>query len=328
MIRLFTYTIVVFLLGLIFSWRVASSSPAQARLEIKPLVKVRQGLAQNLDKLLPSREATLVAGTVLGIDKIDKRFKEELIKTGTIHVVVVSGQNLSIVAGFFLALSPYIGKRKSLLLSVTACFLYALLTGFEPPVVRATIMVLAATLAVYFGREANVIASLILAAAVIIFVWPQAITEISFQLTFAATLGIATLGRRLAKMWSKYPYVGENAAIATSAYLFTAPIIIYYFGRVSLLSPFANILVAEAVAPVMILGFLVIVSSLIFLPMAQLLAYFSYVPAFFFVKVVELFAKFDAFQIQVGRGNLVLVLVGYFMILGLILIWTRKPKSS
>src|SRR3989344_2782623 len=161
---------------------------------------IRLNISQNIASYLPSREATIVSGTVLGVDTIERDFRDQLVKTGTIHVVVVSGQNLMIVAGVFLALGRYFGRRRSLILATAAVFTYAALTGFEPPVVRASLMVLVSTLAIFAGRQTLPVWQLVLAALVILFFWPQAVFEVSFQLTFAATLGIMTLGRYLGSL--------------------------------------------------------------------------------------------------------------------------------
>ena len=163
---------------------------------------LRLKISQNIASYLPSREATIVSGTVLGVDTIERGFRDELVKTGTIHVVVVSGQNLMIVASVFLSLGRYLGKRRSLVLATLAVFVYAALTGFEPPVVRASLMVLASTAAIFFGRQTFPVWQLVLAALLILFFWPQAIFEVSFQLTFAATLGIMTLGRYLSELFA------------------------------------------------------------------------------------------------------------------------------
>ena len=295
--------------------------------------KVRQLISQNIQGLLPVREATLVAGTVLGLDSIDKNFHDELVKTGTIHVVVVSGQNLMIVAALFLAMGPIVGRRRSLVIAVAAVLAYAFLTGFEPPVVRASIMVLVSTIAVFLGRENDTLWSLFVAAAVMVLIWPAALFEISFQLTFAATLGIMTLGRIISNLFfdsklaqSEQFRILNLAAIPISAYVFTAPIILYYFGGVSPVAPIANILVAEVVAPIMVLGFLVCAVSLVFMPLAQILAYFAYVPAFYFSQVVSVFAKIPIEQITFGKGNLVFVVGFYVVILGVIRIFTNKSK--
>ena len=291
---------------------------------------LRLKISQNIASYLPSREATIVSGTVLGVDTIERDFRDQLVKTGTIHVVVVSGQNLMIVAGVFLALGRYFGRRRSLVLATAAVFTYAFLTGFEPPVVRASLMVLASSVAIFAGRQTFPVWQLILAALVILFFWPQALFEVSFQLTFAATLGIMTLGRYLTKIFNfKFLILNlfaDNAAIATSAYLFTAPIILFYFGRISPLAPFANILIAEAVFPIMILGFLVSIVSLIFSPFAQVISYIAYVPAYYFVKVVEVFAKIPIGQVSFGKGNMAVVAGFYLLLLVLMFVWMRRSR--
>ncbi len=306
------------------------------------LSSIRNRISSNIQSLLPSREATLVVGSVLGVDNISQEFREQLVNTGTIHVVVVSGQNLALVAGMFLAMASVLGRRKSLVLATLAVFLYAMLTGFAPPVVRASLMVLLTTMAVFLGRETSGVWSLFLAALIILFVWPSAIFEISFQLTFAATSGILTMGQFLSKTFGRvtnfmgpvnsFPpasafsnqksignqvnnvelravgslssvathkipmilggFFVDNAAIAISAYTFTAPIIFWHFGRLTLVAPLVNVLVAEAVFPIMVFGFLTAAASLVFMPLAQVFAWFAYVPALYFTSVVSLFAEY------------------------------------
>ncbi len=277
--------------GLIFEPKIERIRREESILSL--LSDLRQEISGRIDNLLPLREATLVKGMVLGVDEIDKSFREQLIGTGTIHAVVVSGQNLSIVAGFFIVFVKYLGRRQSMIMSTLAVLFYAVLTGFEVPVVRALIMVVLGSIAVYLGREKLAVWNLLLSAVLILLIWPEAIIDVSFQLTFAATLGIMTLGQKLAKITNaKLPItklIVGNAAVATSAYLFTAPVIFWHFGRISLIAPLVNVLVAEAIVPIMILGFAVSITSLIFMPLAQVLAYLAYVPAFYFVKIVEIF---------------------------------------
>lgn len=286
---------------------------------------VKRKVSERIFQLMPNREATLVAGTVLGIDSIDSEFKNILVKTGTIHVVVVSGENLVLVAGVFMALAAYFGRKRSLVLATLAVFLYALLSGFNPPVVRACLMVLVSTIAVFIGREIDPLWNLFLAALIIIFIWPQSLSEISFQLTFAASLGIITLGKHLIGFFEKLPFFGQNAAITIAAYVLTAPVILYYFGQVSPIAPFANLVVSFSVFPIMVLGFLTAVASLIFMPLAQVFAYLAFIPAFYFVKMTEFFAGLPLAQVTFKSGNLAAVLVIYAVVFLFIL--TRKTKK-
>lgn len=293
--------------------------PRVAKIGTRPvalgaLSKLRQKISANLSGYLPQNEAALVLGAVLGLDTMSEVFKQELIKTGTIHVVVVSGQNLMILVGVVMAFTRYLGRRQSLILSLLAVVGYSLIAGFEPPVIRASLLVLASVAGIYFGREVNAVWSLFLAGVLILLVWPQAIFEISFQLTFAASLGIITLGQKLSKTFSRVPIVGVNGAVAVSAFLFTLPIVVYHFGRVSLLSPLVNILVAEAVLPIMVLGFAISAVSLIFAPLASVLSLLVYPIAYLFVQVVHLFAKIDIGKFDGGKESMAFVVVFYLMI--------------
>jgi len=292
------------------------------------VARLRERIATNIGQILSGDQATLVLGTVLGVDTISADFKEALTKTGTIHVVVVSGQNLMIVAGVIMSLARFIGRRQSLAISVGLVLSYSLLAGFQPPVMRAMIVVLFSTIAIYYGREANALWSLFLAGVLIILVWPQAIFEISFQLTFAASLGIITLGQKLIRVFRGVPIIGENGAVAISAFLFTMPIIVYYFGKVSILSPIVNILVAEAVLPIMLFGFLISISSLIFMPLAKLFAFLVYPVALYFSQVVTFFAKFDVGQVSGGKGNLLFVVVSYLVILGGYVMFGKSTRGT
>ena len=340
------------------------------------LIKLRREISDKIFAMLPQDEATLVVGSVLGVDQINASFRDKLIKTGTIHVVVVSGQNLMIVVGVLASLINYIGRRKTRVLTLALVFFYALLTGFEPPVVRATLMVLFTTMALFFGREIRPVWGLFLAAFVIIFIWPAAISEVSFQLTFAATLGIVTLGQRLSRsnvgparlyptptssldtnpdtepkmspdaaaqsnVPAAFDAAGARAgtprpsptskflnllAVPLSAYLFTAPTILYYFGQVSLISPLVNVLVVEAVAPIMTLGFLIAISALIFTPIAQTLAFLAFVPAFYFSQVVRFSASLPVGMLSLGKNSLVFVIAFYILVFSLIWLFSYKDK--
>ncbi len=289
---------------------------------------LRQKILGNIQQILPEREATLVSGTVLGVDTISADFKQALTLTGTIHVVVVSGQNLMIVAGSIMALAGYFGRRRCLVISLVCVFFYSILAGFEPPVIRASLIVLFSTVAIYFGREVNALWGLFLAGVLMVIVWPLAIFEISFQLTFAASLGIITLGQKLSTVFKRLPIVGEGSEVAISAFLFTMPIIVYYFGRVSILSPIVNMLVIEAVLPIMLFGFLISILSLIFMPIARLLAILVYPFTLYFSQVVTFFAKIDFGQISGGAGNIEFVMIYYLMLFLLILIWRKQVISD
>lgn len=287
------------------------------------LSSLRHRISEKIFSFIPPREASLVAGSVLGVDQIPAGFRNSLVLTGTIHVVVVSGQNLMILATILFSFSRYLGRRVVLVGTFLILILYASLAGFEVPVVRALIMVFLTLVAGLFGRVQGGLIGLFWAAYLIIFVWPRAYLEPSFQLSFAATLGIVTLGKALEVKLRRFKLLGQNAAVAVSAYLFTAPILMWHFGSVSAIAPFVNVLVSELVFPIMVLGFLAAVFALVIEPIAYLFSLGAFVFAYVFGTIVDLFSHFK-FGFGQSHPSLIFVSLLYVLILFVSLKWSRK----
>lgn len=256
------------------------------------LVAFRKQLAGIFAQVLPSPHAELLAGMVLGQkSNLPERFYEALRKTGTLHVVVASGQNIAIVTGFLLALLPWlVSRRKAVFFALLGAVCYILLTGAEPPVVRAGIMAGLSFLAESGGREGAGKRLLLFSAAVMLLVSPWLVFELSFQLSFAATAGLLWLYPKL-RRWRPFrvPLVGDGLATSLSAQLAVAPLLFWQFGRLSLVSPAVNALVGVTVPFLMALGLVIIALGLVWLPSAQLVAWLAWPLLEWFIKIVEIF---------------------------------------
>ena len=157
-----------------------------------PLSGLRQKILENYRALLPETHVALLAGITLGAkSNLDKDFFETLKRTSTLHVVVASGTNVSIVGGAILAmLAPYVGRKKALVASLAAITLYTLMVGLQPPIVRAAIMGTIGFTALALGRESNALRALFAASATMLLIWPQWLFDLGFQLSFLATFGV------------------------------------------------------------------------------------------------------------------------------------------
>lgn len=134
--------------------------------------KLREGIAKIYRQQLPTREAALLAGIVLG-DKsgISPDFKDELINSGTIHVAVASGYNVTVVAMSIMALfGLLVSRRVATMAGMIGIFFYILLAGAEAPVIRAGIMGGMVLLSKSLGRQAE--AKQMLFAASYLWYWP------------------------------------------------------------------------------------------------------------------------------------------------------------
>lgn len=212
--------------------------------------------------------ASLLNGILFGIDlNTTTTFKEQLKEVGLIHLVVLSGSNITLLSSIISSATIRLGKKLSLMVSIAGIILFVWFVGPEPPVVRAACMAVLTSTALIFGRQYMVLYGLLLSALIIAVIWPSWLTSISFQLSYAATIGLLLFGNishhhKIAPenkhdtlLHQFAVYMKEELRISLAAQVFTVPLIGLYFQQISLISPVANIAVAWMIAPLMIFGF-------------------------------------------------------------------------
>lgn len=249
---------------------------------------IREKIENRINKILPEPQASLLAGILLGRKRfLSENLIEKFNRTSTTHILVVSGYNITIIAaliiGFLNLLT--ISRKYSFWLALLGIIGFVWLIGPSPPVIRAMIMGILILLAIRMGRIYNITNALLLAAILMLLYDPsQLVHNISFQLSFAATIGIVYLYPRLRKL-------GEILGTTLSAQIAVFPFLAYYFGQISLISPLANLLVLPAVPLAMLFGALGIALGEFFTWPAWL--FLAYI-----IKAVELLASLPFAAIQ------------------------------
>ncbi|MBI2020454.1 ComEC/Rec2 family competence protein [Candidatus Daviesbacteria bacterium] len=286
----------------------------------------REAMDAIITNLLPSPQAQLLSGIVLGEKKdLPTGLRLALRDTSTLHIVVVSGQNLSMVAGFFLALSGLIKRRLAISLSFLAIIFYTLLTGADVPVVRAAIMVSLAFLAQIMGREHDGLRVLTITAALMLLINPRWLLDLSFQLSFMATLGLVVISPILLKFLRSLPLIGQDLAITLGAQLMVIPIIAQNFHQLSIVGIFANLAVGWTVPIIMVLGLITIMAGLIGTGLGQVMGFFANIFLTYFIYIVQFFASLPFAWEYVGE-KIWVVWVGYYLVLGGFLIAINRKK--
>ncbi|HEY2334206.1 MAG TPA: ComEC/Rec2 family competence protein [Solirubrobacterales bacterium] len=219
-----------------------------------------------LGRGMPAREAALARGFVLGEEEgIDETTVEDFRRAGLSHLLAVSGQNVALLALLAMPLLAGLGipLRTRLIWVLGAIAIYVPLAGAGPSIVRAGVMGAVSVLATLVGRRSSRLYALALAAVVTLTVDPRVASDVGWQLSFAAVLGILALAAPLrsaiasrigARGWRGA--LAEGAAMTIAATLATAPLIAFHFGTVSTATLAANLLALPAVAPAMWLGML------------------------------------------------------------------------
>lgn len=245
-------------------------------------------------RVLPEPQASLLSGIVLGAkSEMPSSFYNDLRKSGTLHIVVASGMNVTLIASTLVSfLLLFFNRRGAVVLALLGIWFYVFLAGAEAPVVRAGIMGSLVFLAQGLGRDADAWRGLGLAAALLLLWNPQNLFELGFQLSFLATGGILFFGTKISRLLKRLPnQIRNDVAQTLSAQIATLPLILWTFGQYSPFSPLANILVVTILPWILRLGALMAIVGLFFLPLAQLLGWLLWPLLTYFVKVVELFGR-------------------------------------
>ena len=279
----------------------------------------RKVLDQRISQLLPSPQAELLSGILLGQNKnLPGRLKLALRDTSTLHIVVASGQNLSMVAGFFLGLSGLIKRRNALILSLLASLGYTLLSGMQVPILRAAIMFSFASLAQFFGRARDGFWALLFTGCLMLLINPDWISNLSFQLSFLATFGVIVISPILLRWLNYLPILGGDLAVTLAAQIMVTPIIVQNFHQLSLVSLITNVLVLWTIPFIMILGSIMILLGSIFaLATNVILTYFIY--------IVQFFASLPFAWEYVGE-QIWIVWLGYYMVLAAVMVLFNNAK--
>lgn len=226
--------------------------------------EIRQRAGEGLARGMPAREAELARGFVLGEDEgIDEATKEDFRRSGLSHLLAVSGENVTLLA---LLAMPVLGLfgiplRERMLWVLGLIAVYVPVAGAGPSIQRAAVMGAVGVLATLGGRRGSRLYALALAAVVTLAVDPGVASDIGWQLSFAAVLGILLLAtplrRALAARIGGGPWrraLAEGLAVTVAATLATAPLIAFHFETLSTTTLLANVLAMPAVAPAMWLG--------------------------------------------------------------------------
>ncbi len=219
------------------------------------------------------REQSILLALLVGIkDHIDNETKAAYSSAGAMHVLAVSGLHVGIIFLFINVLLGFLKKNKwgkvlFVFLSLSLIWAYALVTGFSPSVLRASVMFSVILISQTVGKQSNIYNSLGLAAFVLLLYDPYLIYSVGFQLSFAAVFGIVFLQPRLVRLFSpstKFAkYFWEITCVSIAAQLATFPLTVFYFHQFPTYFLVSNLIVIPAAMGILLGGIVAIFLALI-----------------------------------------------------------------
>jgi len=211
--------------------------------------------------LLPNEAALLMGITMGARGVLPATIKNQCIRAGVYHILVVSGQKVALIVVLGLWILRLLGvpRRWSLWISAPFIVFYALAVGADPPVVRASTMACVALAVMALGRDIPRYYPLALAAGWILLREPAALFGASFQLSFAATASLLLIMPFFDRPFftqrsALVRWFLEAGAVGAAVHIGVWPLLIYYFHQLSLVGLVANWTLFPFSGFVMVLG--------------------------------------------------------------------------
>jgi len=210
----------------------------------------RDRMLMAINQSLPSKEAGILAGIILGdVSGLSKEVYGNFRNSGIVHLLVVSGTNVMfLMRGIVENLAMWLGRKKAIVLGTAAVIKYGEITGWQIPIIRATVLVMIFYLAQLLGRKYDLWRGIGVAVPVMLLVDFGMVKEVSFWMSLVAFLGVVT-----SKKWTGKTVV-DNLLLAGWVSLWLTPVIGLAFSTINILGPIANTLVVFLMEPILLLG--------------------------------------------------------------------------
>ena len=318
------------------------------------LSSARLALARSMERVVPEPQGAFGQAILLGIrDGIPDSMRDDFRRSGASHLLAISGLHVGMALALTMALSAWaLGRRRGLYLILPLCaiWLYALLAGASPSAMRAAAMGTAYLAAVAVGRPRSLMPALALAALVMAVADPRVLFQVSFQLSFAAMLGIGIYVERGSE-WlhdglgiaphaagfraSATRAVSDAVGVTVSATAATAPLVGLYFGELSLVGLPTTLMTLPAVPLALAFHAGAAVVGLVWDVAALPFGWLAWAFSSYIVGVASALGRAPAAAVSVDDGGRVLV-YAYYIALGAAALavtgWTRKirlgPKTA
>lgn len=276
-------------------------------------------LADSISKYIRAPDSFLVHGVVFGMDAgLGKELEDAFRAVGLIHIVVLSGYNVTIVAEWMMRILGFLSRRVRTLCGVGAIISFVIMTGSGATIVRAGLMAVLVIVARLSGRVGDMNHFLVIAGIGMLLWNPYTLLyDASFQLSFLATFGLLNISpfvERYAQWLPETLGLREAFVGSISTQIAVLPLLMYLVGEVSLVSPIVNVIGLVAIPPMMLFGFLTGLFGSVFSGVGIILGGITMLCTRYVLVIVEFFAGLPFAKISIPTIPLWLVLGVYIVL--------------
>ena len=252
------------------------------------LFSLKKNIEAYYNSILPEPHASFLSGLVLGSRRsIPQYVLDDFQTTGLTHIIAISGYNITLIIAAVGGLLRPLRRGKQTVISIVLISFFTILVGASAAVVRASIMGILGLLVLQAQRTTNALMGILLTAAIMCAYNPLMLTrDVGFQLSFSAVLGLVYVSPLLSRVMEKLPAalgIRESLALTIAAQIAATPLILFHFGRISLIAPLANMVIAPALPLAMLSGgvlllvawlphsFVIVIATIAWLPLTFVL---------------------------------------------------------
>lgn len=290
-------------------------------------LNIRNWFAERIIDQITEPEAGLGLSYLLGIKTgLSKDLEEDLRTAGLIHIVVTSGMHLGILVSLTRKVFGKISRLFGTLVSIIFIIVFMGMVGFTASITRAGIMTILSLLAWYSGRKFSAWRIIIIVAAITLIINPSYLINLGWLLSFASYAGVMIIGPKLSKFFygKKQPsFIGSAVITSIAATLMILPIVLYYYGQVSLLFVITNLIISPTLPYIMGLTFLS--GILVGIPfLGTMISFLATKALGFHIFIIEWFGGMEQFLVKIETGKVELFFI--YLLYGLLLIvpWINR----
>ncbi len=299
--------------------------------------KLRSRILHNLKKTgFATTELNVIAALILGQQQdISQEIIQDYQYAGAIHVLSVSGLHVGYLLLFVTFLLKPLPKSKygsiiKLTIIIIALWMFALIAGLSPSVVRSVTMFSFVAIGMHLKRRTNVFHTLLVSILIILLFQPSFILDVGFQLSYVALFFILWLQPLLSEIWTPKNkivlYFWDIITVSFAAQIGALPLSIYYFHQFPGLFFITNLLILPGLGIIMALGvFVMILASFDCVPV--LLSKLLEGSVKILNAIINWIASFESFIIKDIAFNWYL-LIGLYLLIIVIIIWFKKPSYN
>lgn len=293
---------------------------------------VRRKFAAGITSALPEPLGSFGLGLLIGQrTTLPKTLTDQLSAVGLTHIVAVSGYNLTIIVLVAHRLLHKRSKYQAIVLTLSLIGVFLLFTGSSASIVRAALVSALSLLAWYYGRRFKPHV-LILLVAVLTAAWypPYLWSDLGWWLSFLAFAGVLLVSPLLTRRFfvKREPKLLLQILLeTTAAQVMTLPLIMYIFGKLSLIALLANMLIVPLVPLAMLLSLMAGLAGMLIAPVAGWFAWPANLLMNYMLDIIQLLSRLP--HALVARSlRLDQMLMSYGVISLILLIWWQKTRKN